>query len=137
MAHDAKNTGGNKLEPLFYDTKQIAQLTGMSEFFFEKARSTGKPPIPYIPMGRAIRYDLEAVRRFFVGRTQHSTSEDRGARTYARIADEEDSTSATASVTMPPHRKRGRPRKALPTGSVAPGAALSDAPSPRRGKVGR
>lgn len=45
MAHDAKkdDNGGTKLEPLFYNTQQISQLTRMSAAFFEKARTTGKP----------------------------------------------------------------------------------------------
>ena len=117
MADKTKNHTSKSRDREFCDTKQIALISGMSEAFFEKARVTGKPPIPYIKFGRAVRYHVAAVLRFFAERTQRSTSDDE-----ADSADQGGDVPAPAPATTP-RRKRGRPRKAPTSGPATPSDA--------------
>ena len=47
----------------------------MSEAFLEKARITGVPKIPYVKIGRAVRYDLNEIDAFMAASARLNTSE--------------------------------------------------------------
>ncbi len=62
----------------YADTEAVAVYTGLSKAFFEKARVTGIPKIPFIKIGRAVRYDLDAIDQFMADRSRLTTSESQG-----------------------------------------------------------
>ena len=43
-------------------TPQLAKEIGVTAPYLNKARVTGTPNIPYIKIGRLVRYDLDAVK---------------------------------------------------------------------------
>ena len=63
----------------YADTEGVAVYTGLSKAFFEKARVTGEPEIPFIKIGRAVRYDLDAIDQFMTNRSRLTTNEPRAA----------------------------------------------------------
>jgi hypothetical protein len=58
----------------YADTAGVANYTGLSKAFFEKARVTGVPQIPFIKIGRAVRYDLDLIDQMMADRARISTS---------------------------------------------------------------
>jgi hypothetical protein len=58
----------------YADTAGVASYTGLSKAFFEKARVTGVPQIPFIKIGRAVRYDLDVIDQMMADRARISTS---------------------------------------------------------------
>ena len=45
-------------------TPQLAKEIGVTAPYLNKARVTGTPNIPYIKIGRLVRYDLDAVKDY-------------------------------------------------------------------------
>jgi hypothetical protein len=58
----------------YADTAGVANYTGLSKAFFEKARVTGIPAIPFIKLGRCVRYDLDVIDQIMADRARVSTS---------------------------------------------------------------
>jgi hypothetical protein len=58
----------------YANTAGVADYTGLSRAFFEKARVTGIPQIPFLKIGRAVRYDLDQIDQFMADRARISTS---------------------------------------------------------------
>lgn len=54
-------------------TKGLAEYTGLSESFFNKARITGEGPT-FITVGSACIYDLDAVDEWLAARVRRSTT---------------------------------------------------------------
>ena len=67
------STGGGRRKR-YADTAGVAAYTDLSKAFYEKARVTGDPPIPFIKIGRAVRYDLDVIDQFMADRARISTS---------------------------------------------------------------
>lgn len=61
----------------FLNTRQLADLTGLSVGFFEKQRSTGIEAIPHVKVGRAVLYRREDVDAYFAARLRINTSDPR------------------------------------------------------------
>lgn len=59
----------------YTDTAGVADYTGLSISFFEKARVNGAPSIPFIKVGRAVRYDLDVIDQILAERVRTSTSD--------------------------------------------------------------
>ena len=59
----------------YADTKVTAGYMGVSSAFLEKARVTGIPKIPFIKLGRSVKYDLDLIDRFMAERSRLSTSD--------------------------------------------------------------
>ena len=58
----------------YADTKTTAEYMGVSAAFLEKARVTGLPKIPFIKLGRSVKYDLDVIDGFMAERSRLSTS---------------------------------------------------------------
>jgi predicted DNA-binding transcriptional regulator AlpA len=66
---------GMVMEPKeFVDTRELAQVTGISKSTWDKRRLTGNSP-PYIKVGRSVRYHLQTAISWMKNRSRHSTSE--------------------------------------------------------------
>jgi hypothetical protein len=63
----------------YADTKTTAAYMGLSVPFLEKARVTGEPRIPYIKVGRSVRYDLSVIDEIMARWTRLSTAVPAGA----------------------------------------------------------
>ena len=59
----------------YADTKATASYMGVSTAFLEKARVTGTPAIPFIKLGRSVKYDLDVIDQFMAECSRSSTSE--------------------------------------------------------------
>jgi predicted DNA-binding transcriptional regulator AlpA len=70
-----EDTSHKRRQHRYADTRSTAQYMGMSEAFLEKARITGEPKIPYVKVGRAVRYDLDEIDALMAARARFNTSE--------------------------------------------------------------
>ncbi|HVB15166.1 MAG TPA: hypothetical protein VNF04_01405 [Stellaceae bacterium] len=59
----------------YADTQATAEYMNMSAGFLEKARVTGTPKIPFLKIGRSVRYDLDQIDAFMGDRSRFNTSE--------------------------------------------------------------
>ena len=59
----------------YADTKATAAYMGVSTALLEKSRISGVPKIPFIKIGRAVRYDLDRIDAFMADRARFNTSE--------------------------------------------------------------
>ena len=67
--------GDTRQSRRYADTKATANYMGVSAAFLEKARITGLPKIPFIKLGRSVKYDLDLIDRFMAERARVTTSE--------------------------------------------------------------
>ena len=76
------------MEKLLLNDVELSKALGLSLSFIRRDRANGKLGIPYLRLGRAVRYDVEQVKAWLAER------------------------SGRASEPEAPARRRGRPRKA-------------------------
>jgi len=73
MTNVSEKTAENRRK--WTDTRGIARHTGLSTFWFERDRCNRLVGVPYVRVGRAIRYDIDAVDKFFTGHTVQSSKD--------------------------------------------------------------
>ncbi|NVJ90163.1 MAG: helix-turn-helix domain-containing protein [Methylocystaceae bacterium] len=56
-------------------TQEVADWTGLSKQFFHNDRVTGKLGIPFVKIGRVVRYKRSDIEKFINEHTFRSTSE--------------------------------------------------------------
>jgi predicted site-specific integrase-resolvase len=56
--------------------RDAARLLGLSIRTLERWRVSGEVNLPYVKLGRSVRYTLEGVERCVASRTRASTSEE-------------------------------------------------------------
>ena len=56
--------------------REAASVLRLSERTLERWRVSGKVNLPYVKLGRSVRYTLEGVERCVASRTRASTSEE-------------------------------------------------------------
>jgi len=66
-------------DPL-YSGDQVCSYYGLSPYTLEAWRHRGKPALPYIKVGRCVRYRKSAVEKFLADNTVTSTAEDKARR---------------------------------------------------------
>jgi excisionase family DNA binding protein len=71
--------GEGKQHRKFATTQQAADYLGVSTAFLEKDRVTGTHQIPFVKLGRLVRYDLTTLDHVMADRTRLNTSEPHGA----------------------------------------------------------
>jgi hypothetical protein len=59
----------------YADTKATAAYMRVSTALLEKSRVTGSPKIPFIKVGRSVRYDLDIIDGLMAEWSRLSTSE--------------------------------------------------------------
>ena len=62
-------------EDILLTTKEVARLTNMSEAYFEQSRVRGGPDtLPYLHIGRSVRYQPAEVTKWLAARGRTNTS---------------------------------------------------------------
>lgn len=56
-------------------TRQAAEFLNCSNSFLEKGRVTGSPTIPFLKLGKAVRYKREALVQYLATCERRSTSD--------------------------------------------------------------
>lgn len=64
-------TRAPEIQPQLLTTEQAAQFLGVSAITLRKLRCKGKlrtniPPVPFIELGRTIRYDVDDLREYIM-----------------------------------------------------------------------
>ncbi len=54
----------NPTEPLLIDLKQVCGLLGISHQHFYNMRATGRFPVPFIRLGRSVRYNKKHIQNW-------------------------------------------------------------------------
>lgn len=60
---------GYERPPVTLTPKEVSEITGATIGTLEVWRSTKRYPLPFIKVGRRVRYPLEGVARFLIERT--------------------------------------------------------------------
>lgn len=55
--------------------EEAAERLNISTATLAKKRWSGKDPIPFVKMGRSVRYEPSAIAAYVAGRVRNSTSE--------------------------------------------------------------